>query len=96
MRIADVRHKGLRRLIGHDDRAPFSYLAANKLRNMLAFLQDMEGEDELRAVPVWKVHRLTGDPKDVWVLFAARNWRLTFRIGRNAIAIIDLDYEDCH
>lgn len=61
----------------------------------------MEREDELRTVPSWKAHMLTGDRKgqNVWEigsLFVTKNWRMTFRIDRDEIEIIDLDYEDYH
>lgn len=63
---------------------------------MLSFLQDMQREEELQSVPSWKAHRLTGDRKGTWSLFVTKNWRLTFRIDRDAIEIVDLDYEDYH
>ncbi len=61
---------------------------------MVSFLQDMEREDELRTVPSWKAHQLTGDRKGVWSLFVTKNWRLTFRVDE--VEIVDLDYEDYH
>ena len=67
-----------------------------KVRRMVSFLQDMEREDELRTVPSWKAHQLTGDRKGVWSLLVTKNWRMTFRIDRQEIEIIDLDYEDYH
>jgi proteic killer suppression protein len=63
---------------------------------MISFLQDMEKEIELKAVPGWKAHQLTGDRKGTWGLSVTKNWRLTFRIDRTEIEIIDLDYEDYH
>lgn len=66
------------------------------MRRILSFLQDMERTDELRAVPAWKAHRLTGSRQDTWSLSVTRNWRLTFRIDRADTAIVDLDYEDYH
>ena len=63
---------------------------------MVTFLQDMEREDELRTVPSWKAHMLTGDRKGTWSLFVMKNWRMPFRIDQNEIEIIDLDYEDYH
>jgi proteic killer suppression protein len=96
MRIRSVRHKGLRQLIVADDASTFQPQVAGKLRAIIAFLQDMQEESELRSVPTWKAHQLTGDRKDVWSLFVTRNWRLTFRIDRDSIEIIDLDYEDYH
>ena len=56
----------------------------------------MEGEDEIRAVPSWKAHQLTGRRKGTWSLSVTKNWRMTFRIDREEIEIIDLDYEDYH
>jgi proteic killer suppression protein len=40
--------------------------AAGKLRKMLAFLDDMQDGQELRSLPAWKVHALTGDRKRTW------------------------------
>jgi proteic killer suppression protein len=56
----------------------------------------MEREDELRTVPSWKAHMLSGDRDGTWSLFITKNWRLTFRIDQTEIEIIDLDYEDYH
>ncbi|WP_244601376.1 MULTISPECIES: type II toxin-antitoxin system RelE/ParE family toxin [Rhodopseudomonas] len=61
MRIRNVLHKELRRLIEDDDAGGIQAAIADKLRRMISFLQDMEREDELRTVPSWKAHRLTGD-----------------------------------
>jgi proteic killer suppression protein len=96
MRIRNVRHKGLRRLVEADDASGLQPQVVDKLRKMIAFLQDMQGPDELRLVPTWKAHLLTGDRKGVWSLFVTKNWRLTFRVEQNDIEIIDLDYEDYH
>ena len=67
-----------------------------KIRNIIAFLQDMEREDELLDVPTWKAHQLAGYRKGTWSLFVTRNWRITFRVDQAEIEIIDLDYEDYH
>lgn len=96
MRITNVLHKGLRQLIEEDDRSGVPADSVEKLRRMLAFLQDMTDEIQLRQVPSWKAHVLTGNRKGTWSLFVSRNWRLTFRIEKTEIEIIDLDYEDYH
>src|SRR3979490_2323894 len=93
MRIRNVLHKGLRRLIEHDDASGIQAAVAEKLRRLISFLQDMEKQDELRTVPSWKAHQLTGDRKGTWSLFVTKNWRLTFRIDQTEVEIIDLDYE---
>jgi proteic killer suppression protein len=96
MRIRNVAHRGLRRLILNDDVAGLQPTVASKIRRMVSFLQDMESEDELRTVPSWKAHRLTGDRKGRWSLFVTKNWRITFAIDQVDNEIIDLDYEDYH
>jgi proteic killer suppression protein len=96
MRIRNILHKSLRRFIEHDDKSGLHAAVVEKLRRMISFLQDMEKEDELKTVPAWKAHQLTGGRKGTWSLSVTRNWRLTFRIDQNAIEIIDLDYEDYH
>ena len=70
--------------------------AAVKIRDMLSFLQDMATADELRTVPAWKAHQLTGDRKGTWALHVTKDWRMTFEIDQTEIEIIDLDYEDYH
>ena len=68
----------------------------DKPRKMLAFLDDMQDPEELRAPPAWKVHTLTGDRKGTWSLSVTRNRRLTFRIEIADREICDLNLEDYH
>ncbi len=96
MRIRNVIHKGLRQFIEDDDASGLQTAIVSKVRRIVSFLQDMEREEELRTVPSWKAHRLTGDRKGAWSLFVTKNWRVTFRIDAKEVEIIDLDYEDDH
>lgn len=96
MRIRNIIHKGLRRLVEDDDPSGVQPALAMKLRAMVSFLQDMSSENEVRSIAAWKAHRLTGARKGIWSLHVSRNWRLTFRVDGEALEIIDLDYEDYH
>ena len=96
MKIRNVVHKGLRRLIDDDDPSGLQPAVVEKLRRIVSFLQDMDSEDELRTVPSWKAYLLTGGRKGTWSLFVTKNWHITFHIGQDEIEIIDLDYEDYH
>jgi toxin HigB-1 len=96
MKIRNVIHKGLRRFIEDDDVSGLQPAVVTKVQRIVSFLQDMEQEEELRTVQSWKAHMLTGDRKGTWSLSVTRNWRMTFRIDRQEIEIIDLDYEDYH
>ena len=63
---------------------------------MFAFLDDMDDPEELRSLPSWKVHTLTGDRKGTWSLSVTANRRLTFRIDAIEHELRDLDLEDYH
>jgi proteic killer suppression protein len=68
----------------------------DKLRKMLAFLDDMEDSEELRSLLAWRAHTLTGDRKGAWSLSVTRNRRLTFRIDTLEREICDVNLEDYH
>jgi proteic killer suppression protein len=96
MKIRSVIHKGLRRFIEDDDASGLEPAIVAKIRRVVSFLQDTETEDELRTVPSWKAHPLTGDRKGAWSLFVTKSWWMTFRIDQDEIEVDDLDYEDCN
>ena len=47
---------------------------------MLAFMDAMGGVEELRLIPTWRPHLMTGDRAGTWSLHVTRNWRMTFRV----------------
>ena len=94
MEIRNFVHKGLKRLYVEDSAKGLPADAADKLRSMLSFLQDMQDAERLPSFPLWKAHQLPGDRKGVWGLYVTRNWRLTFRIKDGEIC--DVNYEDYH
>ncbi|HWA20067.1 MAG TPA: type II toxin-antitoxin system RelE/ParE family toxin [Devosia sp.] len=96
MEIGSVRHRGLRRLLEREDVSGLPAAYVDKIIKMLSFLQEAKGPGELRSVPIWKVHTLSGDRKGVWSLHVSPNWRLTFAIDPETFEIVDLDLEDYH
>ena len=96
MRIRNFSHKGLKKLYEDDNPKGVPAHSADKLRKMLAFLDDMEAVEELRSLPAWKAHLLTGDRKGTWSLSVTANRRLTFRIDTTEAEIYDVDLEDYH
>ena len=96
MRIRAFLHKGLRRLYAEDNSKGLPANAVDKVRKMLAFLQDMESADELRMIAVWKAHQMSGDRKGTWSLHVTRNWRLTFTVDTAENEILNVNYEDYH
>ena len=96
MKIRNFVHRGLKRLYAEDIVKGVPPDTVDKLRKMLAFLDDMQDPEELRLLPAWKVHTLTGDRKGTWSLSVTRNRRLTFRINAAEREIFELNLEDYH
>jgi proteic killer suppression protein len=96
MRIRSFAHKGLKWLYTEDSTRGVPPDVADKLRKMLAYFDNMENPEELRALTAWKVHTLTGDHKGTWSLSVTRNRRLTFRIDAVEREICDVNLEDYH
>jgi proteic killer suppression protein len=94
--IQNFAHKGLKRLYEEDSTKGVPPETVDKLRKMLTFLDDMADPEEVRALPTWKAHTLTGDRKGTWSLSVTRNRRLTFRINLADREICDVNLEDYH
>ena len=96
VRIRNFVHKGLKKLYADDATKGVPPDTVDKLRKMLAFLDDMEDPEELRMLPSWKAHTLTGDRKGTWSLSVTANRRLTFCIDTAEREIYDVNLEDYH
>jgi proteic killer suppression protein len=96
VKIRNIVHKGVQQLYAEDNAKGVPPDTVDKLRKMLAFLDEMEAPEELRALSSWKVHTLTGDRRGTWSLSVTRNRRLTFRIDSAEQEICDLNLEDYH
>ena len=94
MRVRSIAHKGLRRLYEDNSSKGLSADTVDKLRKMLAFLDAMQDPEQLRSLPTWKAHMLTGDRKGTWSLHVTGNRRLTFQIDDDEI--IEINLEDYH
>ena len=96
MKIRNFVHKGLKKLYAEDSVKGIPPDTVDKLRKMLAFLDDMDDPEELRTLPSWKAQTLTGDRKGAWSLSVTANRRLTFRIVITDREICDVNLEDYH
>jgi proteic killer suppression protein len=96
VKIRSFAHKGLKRLYEEDDVKGINSATADKVRKMLLFLDEMEDANEMRALPTWKAHTLTGNRKGTWSLSITANRRMTFRVDRATHEIFDLNLEDYH
>jgi proteic killer suppression protein len=96
MIIQSFVHKGLKKLYEEDSVKGVPSDTVDKLRKMLGFLDEMNNMEELRMLPSWKAHTLTGDRKSTWSLSVTANRRLTFRIDVAEREICDVNLEDYH
>ena len=94
MRIRSFTQKGLKSLYEEDTSKGLSPGTVDKLRKMLAFLDNLQDPEELRSLPTWRAHMLTGNRKGTWSLSVTRNRRLTFRIESANREICDVNLED--
>jgi len=95
VRIRSFAHKGLKRLYTEDSAKGVPPDTVDKLRKMIAYLENIEAVDELRLLTAWKPHTLAGDRRGVWSLSVTRNRRLTFSIDVEN-QIVDMNLEDYH
>ena len=96
MKIRNFAHKGLKAFYKEDSTKGVPPDSAAKFRKMHALLDNMQDPEELRALPAWKVHTLTGDRRGAWSLSVTRNRRLTFRVDIAELEVCDLNLEDYH
>jgi len=96
LKIRDFAHEGLQGLYSEGRAKGVPPETVDKLRKMLAYLDNIEAPEELRALSSWKPHTLTGDRKGTWSLSVTANRRLTFRIDAAEREICDVNLEDYH
>jgi proteic killer suppression protein len=95
VKIRSFAHKGLKRFYEDESVRGVPRDTVDKLRKMLAYLDEIESSDELRALTTWKAHTVTGNRKGTWSLSVTANRRLTFMIDAdNEICSVNL--EDYH
>jgi len=94
MLIRNFSHKGLQRLYDEGQTKGVPAACLKKLRRMLAFLDAMDSENELRNLSLWKTHQLKGDRKGTWSFHVTGNWCLTFSVAQDELS--DVNFEDYH
>ena len=90
--IASFKHRGLKRLYEHDDRSGLSAGAVDKIRRVLARLDEASKLNDM-ALPGFGLHPLKGKLKGRWAVSVSGNWRIVFRFENGNAYDVDLvDY----
>jgi proteic killer suppression protein len=76
--IRTIRHRGLRRLFEDDDRSRVNPQDVDKLRRVLARLNQSRVPSDM-AAPGFRLHPLKGDRHGWWAVTVRSNWRVIFR-----------------
>ena len=92
MQIESIRHKALRRLATKGDRR---IMEADRLIDVLAFIDAATQFDDLSTPPNFGLHPLTADRAGSFAMTVTKNWRMTF-VKIDGQTIADLDLEDYH
>ena len=96
MLVRSVRHRGLRRLIEDDNPRLLRHDLVDRVRKILTALILAEDLDSFIADAPrgWRVHRLSGNRRDDWIVSVSGNWRITFVEEDGTIDLLNL--EDYH
>lgn len=90
--IRSFAHRGLKRLYERDDASGIRPDLLDKVRTILAQLDDAEIIDDMRT-PSFRLHALRGDLKGYWSVTVKANWRIVFKfVDGDASNIELLDY----
>jgi proteic killer suppression protein len=96
MVVRSIRHRGVRQLVENDSSRLLKQDLVERLRGImtaLALAENMEGFVR-EAAPGWRVHRLSGERRNVWSVSVSGNWRITFEEQDGGIERLSL--EDYH
>jgi toxin HigB-1 len=94
MAIKNFRHKGLREFFEADRSRGIRADQVKRLRRALTALDTASSLDEMKSLPGWRLHPLSGELKGFWSVSITGNWRLIFRF--EAGDAYDLDLVDYH
>jgi toxin HigB-1 len=91
--IETIKHKGLRLLYEENDRSGIRQDLVEKVRKILSSLDAADGPQDM-ALPMFRLHPLTGDRRGSYSVTVKANWRITFRFNEGAV--YDVNLEDYH
>lgn len=91
--IKSFKHKGLEKFFLTGSTKGIQTIPAKRLSYILNYLDEAEKIEDLN-VPIFRLHPLKGDMKDLWSVTVQANWRITFKFENSNVYIVD--YQDYH
>jgi proteic killer suppression protein len=90
--IRSIKHRGLKRLAGRDDKSGLNAEQLRRIMDVLASL-NIAGKPSDLDLPGYRLHALSGDYKGFWSVRISGNFRIVFRMEDGDVYDVDLvDY----
>ena len=90
--IKSFKHKGLKTFFETGSAKGIQSIHAGRLNLLLGALDAMNQVEDLKA-PSFRLHKLSGDKKELWSITVQANWRITFKFENGNVYVVDyLDY----
>lgn len=93
--IKSFKHKVLENFFLTGNKKGIQAIHADKLSRILLVLDKMVTLKDLSS-PAYRLHRLSGDMKELWSVTVQANWRVTFQFDENSGNVYIVDYLDYH
>ncbi|GAB6089222.1 type II toxin-antitoxin system RelE/ParE family toxin [Spirochaeta dissipatitropha] len=91
--IKSFKHKGLEEFFNYGKKKGINPDHAGKLSRILDRLDASITAQDM-TLPGYKLHKLSGNEKDIWSVWVNGNWRITFFFEKGDAYIVD--YRDYH
>lgn len=93
--IKSFKHKGLENFFTTGSLKGIQAIHAQKLARILNRLNLLSSLDDLSS-PIYRLHQLKGDMKNIWSVTVQANWRITFEYDEETKDVYIVDYVDYH
>lgn len=92
--IRSFRHKGLEALFYKNQTKGVKKEHVKKLRQILIVLDSATTIADIKSIPPFRCHALSGQRKDEHAVWVNKNWRVTFEFRDGDVYLTN--YEDYH
>lgn len=90
--IKSLKHKGLKTFFETGSTKGIQSIHTKRLNLLLGALDAINQIEDLNA-PSFRLHKLSGDKKELWSITVQANWRITFKFENGNVYVVDyLDY----
>lgn len=90
--IKSFRHKGLEKFFLDGSTKGIQAMHQKRVSFILNYLDEAEKIEDIN-IPSFRLHKLSGNMRNLWSVTVQANWRITFEFRNKEVYIVDyLDY----